>query len=189
MTRNHGISGAFLFHLLTLLVFVGCTQQKQPAMIAADSTVITDSADQVIQGGRVLLNDRGVAKGVLLADTVYVYDDGTRLELRQVNATFYTSQGDKDGTLTAREATYNSRQMRVEARGDVVVIAEDGRRLDTQQLVYDQQRNQIFSDSAFVLNRPPQQMSGIGFESDPQLAVFRVLRGFKAVAPVKIPVE
>ena len=53
--------------------------------------------------------------------------------------------------------------------------------------MYDQQRNQIFSDSAFVLNQPPRQISGIGFESDPQLSLFKVLRGFKGVAPLQVP--
>ncbi len=166
-----------------------CQRTKVPPMVAAETVVIPDSADQVTNGGRVLLTDNGVTKAVLLADTVFTYEDGARLELRQVNLTFFTALGEKDGILTSREATYNARLSRLEARGNVVVLAEDGRRLDTQQLVYDQQRNQIFSDSAFVLNRPPQQISGVGFESDPQLALFRVIREFKAVAPVKIPVE
>jgi LPS export ABC transporter protein LptC len=123
----------------------------------------------------------------LLADTVFVYEGGTRLELRQVHATFYTSQGKKDGVLTSRQGTFNQRLARLEARGNVILLAEDGRRLDTEQLVYDQQRNQIFSDSAFTLHQPPRQISGIGFESDPQLSLFKVFRGFKGVAPLRMP--
>lgn len=172
-----------------LLGVTQCSREQTTAVQAAASSAIPDSADQVMQNGRVVLTDQGVSKGLLLADTVYIYESGARLELRQVHVTFYTAVGDKDGILTSRQATYNTRLSRLEARGNVILLAEDGRRLDTEQLVYDQQRNQIFSDSAFVLNRPPQQISGIGFESDPQLAVFKVLRAFKAIAPVKIPVE
>jgi LPS export ABC transporter protein LptC len=153
----------------------------------AATAVLPDSAENVIHGGRVVLTDRGVSSGELLADTVYVYEGGMRLELRQVHATFFTTQGKKDGVLTSRQGTYNQRLSRLEARGSVVVVAEDGRRLDTEQLVYDQQRNQIFSDSAFVLNQPPRQISGVGFESDPQLSLFKVLRGFKGVAPLQVP--
>jgi len=184
--------GAGIFRLagLTLLVVVltaaRCSQSSQ-VQVTSVTAVIPDSAEQVIMGGRVVMTDRGIMKGVLLADTVIAYENGTRLELRQVNVTFYTAHGSEDGVLTARQGTYNSRLSRLEARGSVIVVAEDGRRLDTEQLVYDQLRNQIFSDSAFVLNRPPQQIMGIGFESDPQLQVFKVLRGFKGVAPVKLP--
>ncbi len=152
---------------------------------ATGDTILPDSAEQVIIGLRMRLTDRSVAKGELLSDKAYTYDKGNRLELLVVHVTFYDSLGAKDGQLTAREGTYNLRLNRLEARGNVVVVREDGTRLETQQLVYDELRNQIFSDSSFVLNEPPRrQITGIGFESDPQLTRFRVLRQFKGVAPV-----
>ncbi len=152
-------------------------------------TAIPDSAEQIIFGGRIFLTDQGVNKGVLLADTVLNYEQGTRMELRRVNVTFYTALGLKDGVLTSKSGTYNSRLSRLEARGDVVVLREDGKRLTSQSLVYDQVRNQIFTDSAFVLNEPSRQFTGIGFESDPRLNNFKCLRACKALAPVKIPVK
>ena len=176
--------------LLLFLVASGAQCPRKPASAVptrAEAAILPDSAENVIYGGRVVLTDRGVSSGELLADTVYVYEGGMRLELRQVHATFFTKQGQKDGVLTSRQGTYNQRLSRLEARGNVILLAEDGRRLDTEQLVYDQQRNQIFSDSAFVLNQPPRQISGIGFESDPQLSLFKVLRGFKGVAPLQVP--
>jgi LPS export ABC transporter protein LptC len=104
-----------------------------------------------------------------------------------VNMTFYTAQGLKDGVLTSKTGTYNSRLQRLEARGDVVVIREDGKRFTSQQLVFDQVRNQFFSDSAFVLNEPKRELSGIGFESDPKLNNFKCLKSCKGIAPVQVP--
>ncbi len=153
----------------------------------AKTSAIPDSADQVIFGLRTVLTDQSVAKGLLLSDTAFVYDDGTRLELRRVNVTFYTSQGIKDGVMTSKRGVYNTRLARLEASGDVVVTRDDGKQLSSQQLVYDQARNQVFTDSAFVLNEPKRQLSGIGFESDPRLTNFRCLRACKGVAPVQIP--
>lgn len=156
----------------------------------AKSSAIPDSADYVTIGLHTVMTDQSVAKGLLLSDTAYSYDDGTRLELRRVNATFYTPQGLKDGVLTSRTGQYNSRLSRLEARGDVVVAREDGKRLTSPQLVYDQARNQIFTDSAFVLNEPGrQQFTGIGFESDPRLNNFRCLRACKGITPVQMPTK
>ena len=62
----------------------------------------------------------------------------------------------------------------MEARGNVIVITEDGRRLETAQLRYDPQRNEISGDSAFVLTRPGDVLSGIGFVTDPNLSRIRV---------------
>lgn len=163
----------------------GAAKPRKPARAA--KPVIPDSADQLIFGLRTILQDRGVNRGVLLADSALVYEEGTRLELRRVNVTFFTGAGVKDGVLTSREGTYNARLSRLDARGDVVVLREDGKRLTSPQLVYDQARNQVFSDSAFVLTQPRRQISGIGFESDPRLTNFRCMRNCKGVAPVKVP--
>lgn len=177
---------------LTMLTVVGlsaaaCPAKNKPAMQRATKSALPDSAEQMGFGVRTFLTDRGVNKGELLADTAFTYEDGTRLELRRVNLTFFTSQGLKDGTMTSKTASYNSRLSRIEARGDVVVIRDDGKRLTTQQLVYDQVRNQFYTDSAFVLNEPKRSLTGIGFESDPRLSNFRCLRACKGVAPVNVP--
>ena len=174
-----------------VLSAASCTNAKGKTQVKAKAlkTAIPDSADQIIFGGRIFLTDQGVSKGVLLADTVLTYDDGTRMELRRLNVTFYTSVGMKDGVLTAKAGTYNSRLSRLDARGDVVVVRDDGKRLTSPQLVYDQARNQIFTDSAFVLNEPSRTFTGLGFESDPQLTKFRCLRNCKGLSPVKIPTK
>jgi LPS export ABC transporter protein LptC len=176
---------------LLVLAAAACPRAKgkTPVKTKATKTVIPDSADQIIFGGRIFLTDQGVSKGVLLADTILNYDDGTRMELRRVNVTFYTSVGVKDGVLTSKAGTYNARLSRLDARGDVVVVRDDGKRLSSPQLVYDQVRNQIFTDSAFVLNEPSRPFTGLGFESDPQLTRFRCIRNCKGLAPVKIPTK
>lgn len=174
-----------------LLTGAACPAEKGKTRVQtkAAKSVIPDSADQIIFGGRTFLTDQGVSKGVLLADTVLSYDDGTRLELKRVNVTFYTSTGLKDGVLTAKAGTYNMRLSRLDTRGEVVVVRNDGKRLSSPQLVYDQVRNQIFTDSAFVLNEPSRTFTGLGFESDPQLTKFRCIRNCKGLAPVKIPLK
>lgn len=184
-------------HLTRVMALVSATSMlgaaKCPSSKAAvkpavaKTSAIPDSANQVGFGGRSVLTDKGVAKGLLLSDTAFTYDDGTRLELRRVHFTFYTPQGLQDGVMTARAAVYNSRLSRLEATGDVVITRNDSTRLSSQQLVYDQARNQIFSDSAFVLNKPEKQFSGIGFESDPQMTKWKCLRACKGIVPVQIP--
>ncbi|HJP60072.1 MAG TPA: hypothetical protein VJ865_08730, partial [Gemmatimonadaceae bacterium] len=68
------------------------------------------------------------------------------------------------------------------ARKNVVVVSEDGRRLTTPELIYNQQKNEISSDSAFVLTEPGRELSGIGFRSDPNMNNIKVLRGASGFA-------
>ncbi len=184
MTARH----SFVVALSAIVALAAaCADPSGTAPRTAVDSVIPDSAEQVFWGLTIQLTGNGVSKGKLLSDTLYMYEGGERMELRRVNVTFFDSLGAEDGIMTAREGTYNKRLNRLEARGDVVILREDGTQLETPRLVYDELRNQIFSDTTFTFNEPPKrQLTGIGFESDPQLSQFRVLRNFKGVAPVKV---
>lgn len=151
----------------------------------ATSSPMADSADQMMFGISTLLTDRGVLNAELQADTAFFFDENTRIELRGVKLTFYTRTGVRNSVLTSREGTYNTRQSRMEARGDVVVVSEDGKRLTSEELRYDQMRNEISSDSAFVLTEPGRRLEGIGFTSDPNMnnvRVHRLIEGQGAVS-------
>jgi hypothetical protein len=68
------------------------------------------------------------------------------------------------------------------ARKNVVVVSEDGRRLTTPELNYNQQTNEISSDSAFVMTEPNRRVEGIGFRSDPDMKNIRILKGASGIA-------
>lgn len=163
----------------------GC---EQPATPPTTRVTAADSADQIMFGARSLITDRGLMRAEMLADTALFFDENTRVELRGVNATFHNSTGAKSTTLTSRRGMYDTRKSGMEARGKVVVISVDGRRLTTEHLNYDGARDEISSDSAFVLTEPGRKLEGIGFRSDPGMQNFRVLRSARGTAgTVEVP--
>jgi len=159
---------------------LACTQKKQPPV--ATHSPLADSADQVMYGARFWLSDEGLARAHMTADTAYFFDDNTRIELEKVNTTFYTSSGAKDAVLTSHRGTYNSRTSNMIARQNVVVVSEDGRRLTTPELIYNQQRNEISSDSAFVMTETDRRLEGIGFRSDPNMKNIQILKNASGFA-------
>ena len=171
--------------VLSLLAFAIACGGEGTAPPRVTGSPMADSADQLMFGISTLLTDRGVLNAQLQADTAFFFDENTRIELRGVKLTFYTRTGVRNSVLTSREGTYNTRQSRMEARGNVVVVSEDGRRLTSEQLRYDQVRNEISSDSAFVLTEPGRRLEGIGFTSDPNMnnvRVHRLIEGQGAVS-------
>lgn len=170
----------------SLALFVGiilcaaCNQKK--ALPTARGSALADSADQVMFGARFNLTSQGIARARLNADTAYFFDENTRAELANVHTTFFTTAGERDAVLTSRRGTYNTRLTTMVARDNVVVVSEDGRRLETSELMYSQARNEISSDSAFVLTEPNRRIEGIGFRSDPNMNNIRILKGFSGVA-------
>jgi len=163
-----------LVALAALVASAACTEKTAPPV--ARKSALADSADQVMYGAHFNLTDKGLARAELLSDTAYFFDDNTRIELRKVATTFYTTSGARDAYLTSQRGTYNNRSGMMIARGDVVVITEEGRRLTTPHLKYDQSQNEISSDSAFVLTEPGRRLEGIGFRSDPNMQNIQILK-------------
>lgn len=151
-----------------------CDNRTAPPIVRGTS--IADSADQIMYGAHFNLTDKGLSRAELLSDTAYFFEDNTRVELRKVDATFYTTTGARDAYLTSKRGTYRSRTGSMLARGNVVVITEEGRRLTTPELKFDQAMNEISSDSAFVLTEPGRRLAGVGFRSDPNMQNVRILR-------------
>jgi len=162
-----------------VVIAAACTQPSTPPVAA--HSVVPDSADQVLFGVRFFLTDGGLRRAELVSDTAIMYDDNTRTELRVVNTTFYKVSGEKDAVLTSKTGTYNIRLGNMEARGDVVVITTDGRKLETPHLRFDPSRNEIASDSAFTITEAGGRITqGIGFIGDPDLNNVRVLRSTRS---------
>jgi LPS export ABC transporter protein LptC len=165
---------------LAVLVVLGCSRGKEPPLAAHDP--LADSADQVLYKTKSVLTDGGVMKAEVYGDTAYVFDDNTRVEMRGVRTIFFTVTGARNAVLTSREGTYNTRTNNMQARGDVVVTSEDGRRLTTPVLSFAQARNEISSDTSFTVTDPKRDMTGIGFVSDPDMNNMRCLRACKGSA-------
>ena len=171
------MSRAAVVLLFALAIAAACRDAKEPPVAALGP--MADSADQIMFGVNTLLTERGLLRAELRADSAFFFDENTRVELRNVRTTFYTNTGAKSAVLTSKAGTYNTRLARTEARHNVVVVSEHGRRLTTEQLRYDQGKNEISSDSAFVLTEPNRRLEGVGFVSDPEMQKMRVLKQAK----------
>ena len=176
--------------LLVIAVIAACPLVagcRDEATTTPAAPSLADSADQTAYGLRTNITQGGVRQAELLSDTAFFFNEGTLVELRSVNLTFYTPQGVRDAVLTSREGTYDMRSNRMEARGNVVLVGEDGRRLTSEQLRYEQNIDQIASDSAFVLVEPGRRLAGVGFVTNSDLTRFQCLSACRAGGTVEIP--
>jgi LPS export ABC transporter protein LptC len=198
--------GAVLVLLVAMAVSAGCSKTASaPSVGTRDS--LADSAEQVMLNVRSLLTDHGIQRGEMFADSVYIFDENTRFELRKVRTTFNTTAGVKDGTMTANRGRYNLRQQILEGFGNVVITTNDGKvpplclsgaayfwntphdgkRLTSPHVVYSQLANEVSSDTNFTMVEPGRTLSGIGFRSDPQLTRVRVLRAPRGQGSFTLP--
>jgi LPS export ABC transporter protein LptC len=169
----HARRRAILIALLCAAA-AACKDKNTPTM-ATKKSALGDSADQVMFGLKHALTTSGVRRGELQADTAFFYDEMNRMELRKVHTLFFDASGVKTATMTALRGTYDVRTQKLDGRGDVVIVAEDGRKLTSPHLTYDRTINQVTSDTTFTFTSPGRNISGVGFRSDPQLRNVQVL--------------
>ena len=147
--------------------------KKDQGVVPTVRSPLADSADQVLSGIEFLLTSGGVLQGKLEADSGFMFENSTRIELRGVRTNFFAKTGEETGTLTSREGTYRKQRGDLEARKTVVVVSADGRRrLETEQLRFDERTNLITTDSAFVITQDGQVARGVGFSTDPDVTRF-----------------
>ena len=170
--------------LAALAFAAACKTGKQPSV--APRNPLADSADQVMFGVRTFITDQGIKRAEMHADTGYFFDDNSRIEVRNERTLFFTLTGQQNAVLTSVEGTYSQRRNTMEARKNVLVVSDDGKRLETSQLAYNQTTNLISSDSAFVLTQPDRRIEGIGFISDPNLANLKILKLKQGSGPIPL---
>lgn len=171
--RSHGGLAAAGIGLLVASAVAACGEPGGPPV--TQSNPLADSAEQVMYGVNAALHAMGVNKGSLQSDSAFFFESGTRMELFGVRVTFFDAIGTPTGELTSERGSYRPTRRTMTARHNVVVTNEEGRRLVTEELHFEEAMNQISSDSAFVVTTPGgERLEGIGFTSDPHLSVVRI---------------
>ncbi|MBL0173041.1 MAG: hypothetical protein IPP90_20575 [Gemmatimonadaceae bacterium] len=161
------------------------TAAKAPVAVKEAPDLQADSADQVMYGVRAVLTDASVTRGLLLATRGLAFEDGTRLELRSPSVTLVNALGVKGAVITANTGTYLLRKGRFEARGHVVVTRKDGKRLESERIVFDLARNLLSGDSGAMYSdsTTKRKTPVAAFELDPNLAEPVKLKAKPAVKP------
>jgi LPS export ABC transporter protein LptC len=89
--------------------------------------------------------------------------------------------------MTGDRGRYNTQQQILEGFGHVVITTNDGKRLTSPHVRYNQAINEVSSDSAFTMVEPGRTISGIGFRADPQLNHVTILKGTTGRSTFTVP--
>lgn len=147
-----------------LVALAGCGGVDTPPT----ASVVRDSADQVLFKLKHNLTLDGVLRAHLEADTGFFYQSSQRADLVGVSVIFYSPTGTETSRLTSQTGTYDWRSGDMEAKGDVVAVTPDRRRLTTSVLSYNRTTDKISGPTDFVFDAPDRHLEGDGFTSDPE---------------------
>ena len=160
--------------VMAVALTAGCNKPVDTPVAAEEVQEI--KADMVTYGMTSYLTVDGVRQGRVDADTAYLYNDSSEVSIIGMHVIFFDDNGRDRATVTADSGRLNQRTQRMLARGHVVlVVAADGRKIESAELNYDPDRDRIWSDSATVQTlRNGAVTRGSSFESDLEFKNVRI---------------
>lgn len=127
-------------------------------------------ADQIMEGVEFSSTSAGVRSAKLVSDTAYLFDDSTVMHLRGVDLEMYGANGEQSAHLTSQTGVFDQNTQKMIATGTVVlVILQDGRKIETEELHYDPETRRVWSDVATKMTEPDGNVATVeSFTSDDQ---------------------
>ena len=126
----------------------------------------------------VIYSEGGHIRMIMSAPQMDRYEGEKKyLEMPQgLQVEFYDTLMNVTSSMSANYAISHDDDKRIEARNDVVVINQLNERLNTEYLVWDQEKESIFSDKFVKITTEDEILYGDGFESDERFDQWTILR-------------
>lgn len=149
-------------------VIAGCGERRSLSP-ASNSGVLPD---QEVSDFVLTETDQGIPQWTLYAQYAATYSTRNTITARGIRVDFFNDQGVKNSTLTSREGEINQLSRDMTASGDVILQSQDGTRMTTQHLQFLNHDQRIRTDDFVRVERAGDVLTGVGFDSDPQLKHF-----------------
>lgn len=155
----------------------GCGRERDPST----GTSPRELPDQEVSDFVVSETDAGRVEWKLYARRASMFNARALVLAQGVRVDFYDEKGARSSTLTADAGELHQIRRDMVARGNVVLQTTEGTRMSTEELRFDNAAQKIRSDRFVRFERNGNVLTGVGFESDPNLEHYEFKRQVRAV--------
>lgn len=103
----------------------------------------------------------------------------------------FNDSGTVESTLTARYARYYEKEQNILIRDSIVVVNKKGERLNTEELVWNQKLQKLYTEKFVRITTPTQVMYGDGLEANQDFTWYKIknIKGIMSVDKKEVPGE
>jgi LPS export ABC transporter protein LptC len=132
---------------------------------------------EIMTEGEVIYSDSGKIQMLLKSPLIKRYEKEKQyLEMpKGIKVLFFDSDLKPNSLLTAEYAKSYDNNNKFEARKNVVVVNRDGEQLNTERLVWDVQKQIIYSDQFVKITTKNEILFGDGMEADERFIKWKIL--------------
>lgn len=166
-----------LLLLLCSLLFVSCENNLEKVRLFSRKYAPVETGKDIV----IIYSDSGMVKGRLKSPLVerYKKEENYSLMPLGVSFEFFDSRLKVTSTMTAGFAKLYMRKDAgsvMEARKNVVVINEKGEQLNTEHLIWYQDKKMIVAPGYVKITRPDEVLEGNGLESNEDFTKYKILK-------------
>ena len=156
------------FPLALLLLTAACTTTEDNEAPTSKTEALPD---QESWNSKIILSEEGIVRCIIYAGHLQQFEAEEIAKIDEgMKVDFFDEQGEHTSHLTAREGEVHQKTKNLHASGDVVIISDDGVRLMTQHIRWDNARQKILAPGEVTLSTDQGTETGVGLEADAKFA-------------------
>jgi LPS export ABC transporter protein LptC len=163
----------FLFFLV--LIFVSCSNDPKLVQEFVSSEVLPI---EKIEGAEMLHTENGKLKVKIVATTIERFNNQQPQLVfsNHLVVYFYNDSALVQSTLKAEYAEINDEKKLMTAKENVILTNIAGKKLESEQLIWDEKNNKIFTDKKVKITTGKEVIEGEGFVSNPDFTEYSIFK-------------
>ena len=162
----------FLFFLIVLM---SCA--NDPKLV---QEFVSDKQQPIekIKGAELLHTENGRLKVRLIASRIERFQDiqPALIFSDHLDVYFYNDSSELQSTLMADYASIDEENKIMMAQNNVVLISSDNKQLETDELLWDEKKNKIYTDKRVKITTGKEVIFGEGFTSTPDFKEYSITK-------------
>lgn len=179
LNRSRPIFVLTLILGLVLGVLAGCQDSGESAPTGSPSSKRARVPEQQFFDYRLIESTAGVRQWVLQSEVMLKFAGEQEVELITLHMDFF-KEGEHFSVLTADSGRANLDTKNIHTWGNVIVITDDGRKLETEELFFNNETELIHNDVFNRFTREGDVVTGMGLEATPDLEYIVIKQGMEA---------
>jgi len=161
--------------LFFLVVLISCT--NDPKLV---QEFVSDKQQPIeqIKGAELLHTENGKVKVRLVANRIERFQDiqPALIFPDHLEVYFYNDSSQLQSTLMADYASIDEEKKIMLAQNNVILISSDDKKLETNELVWDESKNKIYTDEKVKITTGKEVIYGEGFTSTPDFKQYSITK-------------
>jgi len=158
-----------------LVVLISCTNDPK---LVQEFVIDKQLPIEKIKGAELLHTENGKVKVRLIASRIERFQDiqPALIFSDHLEVYFYNDYSELQSTLMADYASIDEESKIMLAQNNVVLISSDRKKLETDELVWDENKNKIYTDKKVKITTGKEVVYGEGFTSTPDFKEYSITK-------------